>query len=87
MIFIDVVDSIIEQLQTQKDYTVTEIGGDGEKVNKITNYRAINSKTHEQDVINEITTAELVSSTLKIPTSHLNFKFSRETIGNLCRRA
>lgn len=53
-------DSIIEQLQKTKEYTVTEIGGEGEKVNKITNYRAINSKTHEQEVIDEIATADLV---------------------------
>lgn len=54
-------DSIIEQLQQNKEYTVTEIGGEGEKVNTITNYRAINSKTHEKDVIHEIATADLVS--------------------------
>lgn len=54
-------DSIIELLQKHKEYTVTEIGGDGEKVNKITNYRAINSKYHEADVIKEIATADIVS--------------------------
>lgn len=53
-------DSIIEQLQKTKEYTVTEIGGEGEKVNKITNYRAINSKTHEADVVKEISNAEIV---------------------------
>ena len=61
VVFVDVVDSIVEQLQNNKEYTVTEIGGDGKKVNKITNYRAINSKTHEADVIKEISTADLVS--------------------------
>lgn len=55
--------SIIEQLQQKKDYTVTEIGDGGEKVNTITNYRAINSKTHEDDVIKELSTADLVSPT------------------------
>lgn len=64
MVFIDVVAAIIDQLQNNKEYTVTEIGGEGEKVNTITNYRAINSKTHEADVIEEITTADLVSPTL-----------------------
>lgn len=58
----DVMESIIDQLQKTKEYTVTEIGGDGEKVNTITNYRAINSKTHEADVIEEIRTADLVCS-------------------------
>ena len=53
-------DSIIEKLQSTKSYTVTEIGGEGEKVNTITNYRAINSKTHEADVIKEIASADLV---------------------------
>lgn len=56
----DVVDALIEQLQNSKSYTVTEIGGDGEKVNTISNYRAINSKTHEADVIHEIATADMV---------------------------
>lgn len=61
VVFVDVMDSIIELLQKHKEYTVTEIGGEGEKVNTITNYRAINSKSHEQDVVKEISTADLVS--------------------------
>ena len=56
----DVVDSLIEQLQKTPKYTVTEIGGDGDKVNTVTNYRAINSKTHEADAVKEISTADLV---------------------------
>ena len=62
VVFVDVLDSIIEQLQKTKEYTVTEIGGEGEKVNKISNYRAFNSKTHEADVVKELETAEIVSS-------------------------
>ena len=54
-------DDLINKLQNTKSYTVTEIGGEGEKINTITGYRAINSKTHEQDVINEIATADIVS--------------------------
>ncbi|KAI4175317.1 MAG: hypothetical protein LQ348_006197 [Seirophora lacunosa] len=61
MVFVDVMDSIIEQLQKTPKYTVTEIGAEGEKVNTITNYRAINSKTHEADVIEEIASADLVT--------------------------
>lgn len=64
VVFVDVMDSIIEQLQKTKTYTVTEIGGEGEKVNKISNYRAINSKTHEADVVKEISSAEIVSPAL-----------------------
>lgn len=55
-------DSIIEQLQKNKEYTVTEIGAEGEKVNKITNYRAINSKYEEQKVVDEIASADLVGT-------------------------
>ena len=54
-------DSIIEQLQKNTSYTVTEIGDGESKVNTITNYRAINSKHNEQDVIDEISTADVVS--------------------------
>lgn len=53
-------DKLIEQLQSTKSYTVTEIGKET-KVNTITNYRAINSKTHEADAVKEISTADLVS--------------------------
>ena len=60
VVFVDVMDDLIHKLQNTKEYTVTEIGGEGEKVNTITGYRAINSKTHEQDVIKEISTADIV---------------------------
>ncbi|KAI4198428.1 MAG: hypothetical protein LQ350_005288 [Teloschistes chrysophthalmus] len=61
VVFVDVVDTLIEQLQKTKEYTVTEIGGEGEKVNKITNYRAINSKHNEAEAVDEIATADLVT--------------------------
>lgn len=54
-------DKLIELLQQTPKYTVTEIGGEGDKVNTITNYRAINSKTHEADAVKEISSADLVS--------------------------
>ena len=60
VVFVDVVDKLIEQLQSTPKYTVTEIGGDGDKVNTITNYRAINSKTDEPAAIKEISSADLV---------------------------
>ena len=53
-------DNLIEQLQKTPQYTVTEIGTEGEKVNTISNYRAINSKTHAADVVHEIATADMV---------------------------
>ncbi|KAJ4361577.1 protein disulfide isomerase (PDI) protein [Ascochyta clinopodiicola] len=61
VIFVDVMDSIIEQLQKTPTYTVTEIGDDGERTFKIDHYRAINSK-HEMDkVVHEIATADVVT--------------------------
>ena len=53
-------DSIIELLQKTPSYTDTEIVTEGTKVNTITNYRAINSKYNEQDVIKEISEADIV---------------------------
>ena len=60
VVFVDVMDSIIESLQKTPEYTVTEIGTEGEKVNTITNYRAINSKYNAEDVVEEISKAEIV---------------------------
>ncbi|KAJ5087503.1 Mannitol-1-phosphate 5-dehydrogenase [Penicillium angulare] len=61
VVFIDVMDNIINELQNTKSYTVTEVSEEGETTKTITNYRAINSKTNEQDVINEIATADIVT--------------------------
>lgn len=61
VIFVDVMDSIITQLQETPSYTVTEIGDDGERQFTIDHYRAINSK-HEMDkVVHEIATADVVT--------------------------
>jgi len=61
VIFVDVMDTIIEQLQKTPSYTVTEIGDDGEREFTIDHYRAINSK-HEMDkVVHEIATADVVT--------------------------
>jgi len=61
VIFCDVMDSIIDQLQANKSYKVIQVGAEGNSESVITNYRAINSKTHEADVIKEITTADIVT--------------------------
>ncbi|CAO2652829.1 Nn.00g022400.m01.CDS01 [Neocucurbitaria sp. VM-36] len=61
VVFVDVMDSIIEALQKQTSYTVTEIAEDGEREFTIDHYRAINSK-HEMDkVVQEIATADVVT--------------------------
>jgi len=61
VVFCDVMDSIIEQLQNSKSYKVIQVGAEGNSTTTISNYRAINSKTHEADVIAEITTADIVT--------------------------
>jgi len=61
VVFVDVMDKLIETLQQTPKYTVTEIGPDGESTFTIDNYRAINSK-HEMDkVVEEIATADVVT--------------------------
>lgn len=61
VVFLDVVDSLINNLQATPSYTVTEIGDDGQKVFTIDNYRAINSKTNEADAVKEIESADVVT--------------------------
>lgn len=61
VVFVDVMDSIIESLQKNTSYEVTEIGPDGESKFTIDNYRAINSKNELQKVIDEIASADVVT--------------------------
>ncbi|KAH3539119.1 hypothetical protein KXV64_007197 [Aspergillus fumigatus] len=61
VVFIDVVDKIIDALKSTPSYEVTEVSEEGEKTKTITNYRAINSKTNEEDVVKEIGTADVVT--------------------------
>jgi mannitol-1-phosphate 5-dehydrogenase len=61
VVFCDVMDSVIEQLQKSKSYKVIQVGAEGNSETTITNYRAINSKYHEADVIEEIKTADVVT--------------------------
>ncbi|KKA24490.1 Mannitol-1-phosphate 5-dehydrogenase [Rasamsonia emersonii CBS 393.64] len=61
VVFIDVMDNIIEALQNNPSYQVTEVSEEGETTKTINNYRAINSKKNEGDVINEISTADVVT--------------------------
>ena len=61
VVFIDVIDSLIETLQKTPSYEVTEIGEDGEKKFTIDNFRAINSKHEMEKVIDEIATADTVT--------------------------
>ncbi|KAF2805472.1 uncharacterized protein BDZ99DRAFT_466462 [Mytilinidion resinicola] len=61
VVFVDVMESIIDALQANKHYTVTEIGEDGEHSFDIDHYRAINSRKEMPKVIEEIATADVVT--------------------------
>lgn len=61
VVFIDVMEKLTEQLQNTKSYTVTEIGADGESTHTIDNYRCINSKHDPAAVVDEISTADVVT--------------------------
>jgi mannitol-1-phosphate 5-dehydrogenase len=61
VIFADVNDSLINLINETPSYKVIEVGSEGTTENTITNYRAINSKTHEADLIEEISTADIVT--------------------------
>ncbi|KAL1582838.1 Mannitol-1-phosphate 5-dehydrogenase [Cladosporium halotolerans] len=61
VVFVDVMDNLIETLQKTPSYEVTEIGPDGEKKFHIDNYRALNSKHSMEQVIHEIATADTVT--------------------------
>jgi len=61
LVFVDVVDEVINQLQSTPKYTVTEVAEDGERQFTITNYRAINSKHEEDKVVEEIAKADTVT--------------------------
>ena len=61
VVFIDVVDALIDALQKTPSYTVTEVGADGESEFVIKNFRAINSKHNEEQVVDEIATADVVT--------------------------
>jgi mannitol-1-phosphate 5-dehydrogenase len=61
VVFADVADALIDRINQSPSYKVIEVGSEGTTENTITNYRAINSKTHEEDLVKEISTAEVVT--------------------------
>jgi mannitol-1-phosphate 5-dehydrogenase len=61
VIFAEVNDTTVNKLNAQKSYKVIEVGADGTSESTITNYRAINSRTHEAELVHEIATADLVT--------------------------
>jgi mannitol-1-phosphate 5-dehydrogenase len=61
VVFADVSDELIGALQNQSSYLVHEIG-EGAHDHVVEGYRAINSRTHEADVVAAIAQADLVTT-------------------------
>jgi len=61
VVFVDVVDKLIDDINATKSYTITEVGNEGRKTKTITNYKALNSKTHMDDVVDTISKADIVT--------------------------
>ena len=61
VVFADVSEELIGALQAQPSYQVIEVG-EGAVTRVVDGYRAINSKSHEADVIAEIAAADVVTT-------------------------
>src|SRR3978361_363058 len=61
VVFADVSAELIDALAASTSYVVREVGA-GAPNSTVDNYRAINSGTHEADVIAEIATADVVTT-------------------------
>jgi len=61
VVFADVNAELVDKLSSQPSYKVIEVGSDGTTESIITNYRAINSKTQEPELVQEIATADIVT--------------------------
>ncbi|RYP71927.1 hypothetical protein DL771_004530 [Monosporascus sp. 5C6A] len=61
VVFADVVDKVVDALNATPQYKVKEVGVDSKDEKIITNYRAINSKHDEAKLIDEISTADVVT--------------------------
>lgn len=61
VVFADVSDALIGALQNQTSYDVIEVG-EGARTRVVDGYRALNSKSHEADVVAEIAAADIVTT-------------------------
>lgn len=61
VVFADVADDLITQLAAADSYQVHEVGEDP-AVSTVDNFRAINSSTHEAQLIEEIATADILTT-------------------------
>ncbi|RYO94773.1 hypothetical protein DL766_000036 [Monosporascus sp. MC13-8B] len=61
VVFADVIDKVVDALNATPQYKVKEVGVDSKDEKIITNYRAINSRHDEAKLIDEISTADVVT--------------------------
>jgi mannitol-1-phosphate 5-dehydrogenase len=61
VVFADVADTLIDALDAADSYRVTEIG-EGGRTSVVTDFRAINSRTDEARLVDEISTADVVTT-------------------------
>ncbi|MBT2513517.1 mannitol-1-phosphate 5-dehydrogenase [Arthrobacter sp. ISL-30] len=61
VVFADVADALISQLSTAGSYNVHEVG-EQPQVKTVDNFRALNSATQEDSVVEEISTADVVTT-------------------------
>jgi mannitol-1-phosphate 5-dehydrogenase len=61
VVFADVAAPLIDALAASSSYLVREVGV-GAKTSTVDNYRALNSATHEAEVVSEIATADIVTT-------------------------
>ncbi|RKF77235.1 Mannitol-1-phosphate 5-dehydrogenase [Golovinomyces cichoracearum] len=61
IVFCDVTDSLVDQLNKKKSYKVIQVGPEVSQEISIKNYRAINNKTDEDAAVEEIKNADLVT--------------------------
>lgn len=61
VVFADVAEPLVNALNKEPSYKVIEVGEDGTSENTITNYRAVNSRTQEAELVDEIASADIVT--------------------------
>src|SRR5580658_658873 len=61
LVFADVNAELIDALAGSRSYLVREVGA-GASISTVDNYRALNSATNESDVVDEIATADVVTT-------------------------
>lgn len=61
LVFSDVAAPLVDAINAAKQYTVHEVG-DGGRERVVTGFRAVNSATHPDDIVDEIATANVVTT-------------------------